>query len=1026
MCGGKLTSLGGSRWECPYCLSVYDEESVAKNTKFLQEAFDEAKTEIVCNLRRNLYDAVNDEYISSVKVKDCCVELKKYIHDDFAANFYEIAVGNNVKQLTKHIRKINVDKHYDEIESLIRFLIKSIQHEYLLELNNLVERAYKQRDLVLFEKYSTEISIEAQKVENGVYETKMPRDVFVAYSSKDLDSVSDLVETLEEQGLRCFVSVRNLRHGKGSVENYENLLHEAMDHCKSFVFVSSMNSRNFSCDALTKEIPYIQEKDIENAPAEYKNNYSPMPHSFKKPRVEYRIEESRGYNAADAISNEFFDGYERVYSPSEVAERVAKQLVAMPAKKAQENKATPIVAPVVMPASDGVTKIEPLLKRARIFLEDGEWENAENYCEKALDIDPENAQAYIIKLMLDLSVRTEEELTNCAHPFNDNGNFRKAVRFGDEKTAQTLHGYIKTINDRNDTDRKNKIYHQARQLMSANNEQSYKNAIATFESISGWRDSEDKIEQCKQGIIKLEEDLKDAKYDMARELLVLDNYSCLSTKSLIENVESAQRTFESLLDWRDSKAMLNDCDQLLDELHKKLDAEARKRARKVRLISIFSVSSISVVILVAILLNTVIIPLIRYDKAVDLMNEGEYEHAVEIFDSLDGFLDSDEKYDQCQVQISNAKTYSDAIKLMNDGKYAKAIEVFEALNGFEDSTAKIEECKQLLTKDETYAAALALMNEGKYEEAISAFESLNGYKESAEKIVECTNAIKDEAYANALTLMNTGKYEEAIAAFEALNGYKDSAEKIKECKNTINDFVFELNSDNTGYIVSKYKGTLEKVIIPESYKNLPILGIASDAFRGCDSLTSIKIPDSVTSIGDEAFSWCTSLMSITIGNSVTSIGDDAFSWCASLTSITIPNSVTSIGDDAFYDCDSLTSITIPDSVTSIGDLAFSDCDSLTSITIPNSVTSIGDYAFRSCDSLTSITIPDSVTSIGDYAFWNCSSLTSVTFENPNGWWYSSSSTATGGTSLSSSNLADASKAAKYLTLSYYSYYWFRD
>ena len=84
------------------------------------------------------------------------------------------------------------------------------------------------------------------------------------------------------------------------------------------------------------------------------------------------------------------------------------------------------------------------------------------------------------------------------------------------------------------------------------------------------------------------------------------------------------------------------------------------------------------------------------------------------------------------------------------------------------------------------------------------------------------------------------------------------------------------------------------------------------------------------------------------------IGNSAFSGCSGLTSITIPDSVTTISDSAFSNCSGLTSITIPNSVTTIGNSAFSNCSGLTSITIPNSVTFIGNYAFINCSSLTSI------------------------------------------------------------------------
>ena len=151
----------------------------------------------------------------------------------------------------------------------------------------------------------------------------------------------------------------------------------------------------------------------------------------------------------------------------------------------------------------------------------------------------------------------------------------------------------------------------------------------------------------------------------------------------------------------------------------------------------------------------------------------------------------------------------------------------------------------------------------------------------------------------------------------------------KELVGATEGVVYDVSNGEAQVVM--YEGTAKRVRIADTYQGAPVTKIGNEAFKN-SAITSIVIPDSVTSIGDCAFYNCSSLTSIEIGNGVTTIGDDVFCLCDSLTSITIPTSVTSIGDCAFYYCSGLTSVVIPDSVTSIGSYAFYFCDSLTSIT----------------------------------------------------------------------------------------------
>ena len=229
----------------------------------------------------------------------------------------------------------------------------------------------------------------------------------------------------------------------------------------------------------------------------------------------------------------------------------------------------------------------------------------------------------------------------------------------------------------------------------------------------------------------------------------------------------------------------------------------------------------------------------------------------------------------------------------------------------------------------------------------------------------------------------------------------------------------ESGSELSAAIPTETSGALT---IPSNLGGFTVVGIGDYAFWDCSGLTSVTIPNSVTSIGDNAFSGCRmvreatvpgwecdmpfgSVTNLVISEGTTNVVNGAFSGCSGLVRVTIPDGVTSIGDDAFYGCNGLTSVVIPASVTSIGDSAFYGCSNLTSVTIPSSVTNIGSSAFSACNalrnvtvsqyvcdqglslvfptiyqSITSATLGDDVTSISDSAFSGCSCLTSLTIQ----------------------------------------------
>ena len=323
--------------------------------------------------------------------------------------------------------------------------------------------------------------------------------------------------------------------------------------------------------------------------------------------------------------------------------------------------------------SGGNANTAPLLKRAFMFLEDGDWNSANEYCEKVLDIDPENASAYLGKLLSELRVRKQEALKDQAEPFDHNNNYQKAVRFADEKVKTALAGYIEHINTRNENARLDSIYTRAKNAMSAaNTESAYKEAAHLFESIDEYQDSAVLAQSCYE------------KAEIARKDAILSEGKSKMSGEVISNYEAAIKLFKSISGWKDADEKIYACQKKIEEIKAKAEAErlekerqaeiARKEAERIakrnKKIAIITAPIVCAVIAFIIVLNTVIIPNGKYNDAIALMDAGKYSEAISAFEALDGYKDSVNKIEECNVNIYGEEVWN-KVKSVNVGDVYK-------------------------------------------------------------------------------------------------------------------------------------------------------------------------------------------------------------------------------------------------------------------------------------------------------------------------------------------------------------------
>lgn len=468
---------------------------------------------------------------------------------------------------------------------------------------------------------------------------------------------------------------------------------------------------------------------------------------------------------------------------------------------------------IIKPASETATKVVqvnsaqavPLLKRAFIFLEDGEWENADNYAEQVLNLDPECSEAYLVKLMCTLKIKRREELAQVERPFDDMNEYGKIMRFGNDVLRAEVDGYIHEVK-----------YGAAQKVLeNAKGKKDFSAAAKMFADIPGYKDADLMHEKC---ILSIENCDKDSKYNRAIGF-------CKNPSDDPElHLKEAKKIFTELSGWRKADEYAELCDKKLEELAQKeeqrkaAEAKALEKEKKMKKIwtAVFAgvVTAIVLILAGGLIYKNYYLPLKTYKEAVELMDSGELLRARIKFMTISDFKDSRELADESLYRIAE--------QLIEQGDTASAMERMEQLGDYKNAY------------EYRYKYAMDLAAEGNTDGAIEQLQKISSYKDAAEQI----KAIR---YQQGLQHMKAKEYSAAKTIFESLGDYQDSAAKVQE--------VVDLDKKRQNWIYKKYIENFDFYDVSED--DIIKQGKALDTVTD-DEIWS-KIGDSISKFSDMGY-----------------------------------------------------------------------------------------------------------------------------------------------------------------------------
>ena len=489
-------------------------------------------------------------------------------------------------------------------------------------------------------------------IQKGILEISAkeePFDVFICYKETDSrgrrtpDSVlaNDLYHELTEEGFKVFFSRITLEDKLGIA--YEPYIFAALNSAKVMVVIGTKPE-------------YFNAVWVRNEWSRYlaliKNGAKKMLIPAYRDMDPYDLPEEFAHLQAQDMSKLGF--------MQDLIRGIKKIAQAHEAKTANGGNAV---------TGNGNVNISPLLRRAFMFLEDGNWQEADEYCERVLDQEPENAWAYLGKLMAGLRVRKQENLANCGDPFDGNDNYKKILRFGDDKLISELQGCIEHINERNENIRKEAVYDAAVDKMNiSDTEDGFKSAANIFKKIRGFKDADALEAQC---IEKAKACHNDEIYISARLRM--------SGADDAYDFNAAIGLFELIPGWKDANEQIDVCRTMIERIaeNEKIESEQKKEKEekerieherreqvrqierervereslirqkrdRIKRIALTAVTVCAVFIFVFVIKNLLEQ---KYNSAMDMYNAEKYKDAMVAFQKLGKYKDSITQMENCR------------------------------------------------------------------------------------------------------------------------------------------------------------------------------------------------------------------------------------------------------------------------------------------------------------------------------------------------------------------------------------------